>query len=481
MHCFPFLDLTDQTFLTVFADTENHRQLDEMAPEEIVAELDKHIVGQRDAKRAVAVAIRNRWRRRRLPKNLADEVIPRNILMIGPTGVGKTEVARRVAKLANSPFIKVEATKFTEVGFRGMDVDQIIKDLVEISMTQTKKREREKLRNKVEQQVEDRLLELILFGQQNSKATASGSAAEAAVSGVNYRESFRQLLRQGGLDDATVEYDMPPPESSAKTPQGILGSMGDLDEHAVGGMPFTVLTLKPPSQKKRANIKLKDLRPIILDEEIDKLMPKEELTKRAIEAVEQDGIVFFDEIDKICGSKSSWHPDASGEGVQRDLLPIIEGTTIHTRLGNVNTNKILWIASGAFHQNAPSDLLAELQGRLPIRVQLKGLTEDDLSRILTEPENNLVRQETALLGTDSIEVKFQPDGVKEIAHFAHELNQTIENIGARRLQTVVQRVTEDISFNSHLHQGQTIIIDKEFVQKQLQSLKQQSDLKKFIW
>lgn len=456
-----------------------------MAPEEIVAELDKHIVGQRDAKRAVAVAIRNRWRRRRLPKALADEVIPRNILMIGPTGVGKTEVARRVAKLANSPFIKVEATKFTEVGFRGMDVDQIIKDLVENSLTQTKKREREKLRSKVEQQVEDRLLDLILFGQQAradspTKSNMSAVGADVAAAGVNYKESFRQLLRQGGLDDATVEYDVPPPETG-KGQQGILGSMGDLDEQATSGMPFTVLTLKPPSQKRRQNIKLKDLRPIIMDEEIDKLLPKEELQRRAIEAVEQDGIVFFDEIDKICGSKSSWHPDASGEGVQRDLLPIIEGTTIHTRLGNVNTNKILWIASGAFHQNAPSDLLAELQGRLPIRVQLKGLTEDDLARILTEPENNLIRQETALLQADSIDVKFEPDAVREIAHFAHELNQTIENIGARRLQTVVQRVTEDISFNSHLHQGKTIVIDAAFVKKHLEPLKQQTDLKKFIW
>eukprot|EP01122_Echinamoeba_exundans_P011876 TRINITY_DN4857_c0_g1_i1.p1 TRINITY_DN4857_c0_g1~~TRINITY_DN4857_c0_g1_i1.p1 ORF type:complete len:460 (-),score=132.28 TRINITY_DN4857_c0_g1_i1:1147-2526(-) len=459
-----------------------------MAPEEIVAELDKHIVGQKDAKRAVAVAIRNRWRRRRLPKQLADEVIPRNILMIGPTGVGKTEVARRVAKLANSPFIKVEATKFTEVGFRGMDVDQIIKDLVEISLTQTKKREREKLRSKVEQQVEDRLLDLILFGQQSGRSdspsksnmSAVGATADAGVPGVNYKESFRQLLRQGGLDDATVEYDLPPPETG-KGQQGILGSVGDLDEQATGGMPFTVLTLKPPSQKRRTNIKLKDLRPIILDEEIDKLLPKEELTKKAVEAVEQDGIVFFDEIDKICGSKSSWHPDASGEGVQRDLLPIIEGTTIHTRLGNINTGKILWIASGAFHQNAPSDLLAELQGRLPIRVQLKGLSEDDLARILTEPENNLVRQETALLEADNINVKFEQTAVREIARFAHELNQTIENIGARRLQTVVQRVTEDISFNSHQYQGQTVVIDAAFVKKQLEPLKQQTDLKKFIW
>jgi len=426
-----------------------------MRPAEVVKQLDRFIVGQADAKRAVAIALRNRWRRHRLPQELQEEVVPKNILMIGPTGCGKTEIARRLAKLADAPFIKVEATKFTEVGFHGRDVDQIIRDLVDISINQTRARLRKKMQGEVQKRVEDKILD-ILTGESSTDST---------------RESFRALLQQGMLDDRTVELEVPDRRNGAVegNGQGLNEVVIKLDK-MMGGQR---------TQKRRLTIS--QARPLIEEMEVEKLISPESVTREAITAVEQDGIVFIDEIDKICSHSENRHgADASAEGVQRDLLPLIEGSTISTKHGNVNTDFILFVASGAFHAVKPSDLLAELQGRMPIRVNLQGLTKEDMYRILTEPETNLLRQQKELLKTENVDLEFTDAAVHEIAGIAADVNKMVENIGARRLNTIIEKLVDEISFEASERAGTTIIIDKEDVQQKVGELAKQKDYSQYV-
>jgi ATP-dependent HslUV protease ATP-binding subunit HslU len=428
----------------------------ELTPKEIVAELDKFIVGQTEAKRAMAIALRNRWRRHHVVKELADEVIPKNILMIGPTGVGKTEIARRLAKLVDAPFVKVEATKYTEVGFHGRDVDQIIRDLVENAVQMVKSKKRKEIKETVDKLVEERILDE-LTGPQARKET---------------RESFRNLLRKGALEDREIEV---PESGKNKSPHVV--QMGDV-------MPEIfnlekIFTMSKSGGKKR--MKVKDARQVLEDMESDKLLSDESVIQQAIQLTEQDGIVFIDEIDKIC-TPNGWRSgaDASAEGVQRDLLPLIEGSTISTKYGNIDTEHILFVASGAFHQCKPSDLMAELQGRLPIRVELKGLSENDLYQILTVPVNNLIRQQVELMKTEGVNLVFTPDAIREIAAVAAEVNTNVENIGARRLYTVIERIVEDISFNAPDWKGQTVTIDAPSVKGSLGDMLLKTDLSKFV-
>eukprot|EP01027_Heterolobosea_sp_BB2_P004512 GEZU01006911.1.p1 GENE.GEZU01006911.1~~GEZU01006911.1.p1 ORF type:complete len:576 (-),score=199.17 GEZU01006911.1:148-1875(-) len=437
-----------------------------LKPKEIVAELDRYIVGQSEAKRAVAIALRNRWRRHQLSAELREEVMPKNILMIGPTGVGKTEVARRLAKLAQAPFIKVEATKFTEVGFHGRDVDQIIRDLVEVSIQQTKVKLREQMREKAQRAAEERILEILV----------GDSAADT-------KEQFRQMLRDGDLDNREIQVEVPDHIAKKKNNQpqfemspGVGGSIPGLDSLL---KDLSSAFRKTPSRVKK--MKISKCRPILEEIEIEKMLNNESITAEAIRAVEEDGIVFIDEIDKICSKKEhrDGH-DASSEGVQRDLLPLIEGTTISTKYGNVKTEHILFIASGAFHSVKPSDMLAELQGRLPIRVELKGLTRDDLYRILTEPKFNLLTQHIELLKTENLNLQFTDAAIREIAAVAAEVNSTVENIGARRLHTVLERIIEDISFDAPDKAGSTVVIDAPDVRARVGDMLSKTDLTKFI-
>lgn len=442
--------------VTVEADDSTVEEDEGMRPKQVVEQLDRFIVGQADAKRAVAIALRNRWRRHRLPTELREEVVPKNILMIGPTGCGKTEIARRLAKLADAPFIKVEATKFTEVGFHGRDVDQIIRDLVDISINQTRARLRKKMQGEVQKRVEDKILD-ILTGETSTDST---------------RESFRALLQQGMLDDRTVELEVPDKRNSS-----VEGGGQGLNEQVV--IKLDKMMGGQRTQKRRLTIS--QARPIIEEMEVEKLINPEAVTRDAITAVEQDGIVFIDEIDKICSSSENRHgADASAEGVQRDLLPLIEGCTISTKHGNVNTDFILFVASGAFHAVRPSDLLAELQGRMPIRVNLQGLTKDDMYRILTEPETNLLRQQKELLATEKVTLEFDDDAVHEIAAIAAEVNKTVENIGARRLNTIIEKLVDEISFDASERSGDTITITKEHVQKNVGDLAKQKDFSMYI-
>ena len=432
----------------------------EFSPREIVSELDRFVVGHADAKRAVAVALRNRWRRRRVPDDLRDEVTPKNILMIGPTGVGKTEIARRLARLAQSPFIKVEATKFTEVGYVGRDVDQIIRDLVEIAISMVRERRRAGIKAKADHAAEERLLDALV-----------GPGAGAAT-----RESFRKKLRAGELDDKDVELalaDTASPLQGFEIPGQPGASMSMVNLNEIMGKAFGART-KPLKTTVAAA-----WAPLIA-EEGDKLLDQEALTQEALELAENAGIVFIDEIDKVASRAERAGADISREGVQRDLLPLIEGTTVSTKHGQVKTDHILFIASGAFHVAKPSDLLPELQGRLPIRVELKALTRDDLRRILTEPEANLIRQHQALLATEGVTLIFTDDAVDALADAAEAVNGSLENIGARRLQTVLEKVVEDISFTAADRSGETITIDADCVRGRIGELAKNADLSRFI-
>jgi ATP-dependent HslUV protease ATP-binding subunit HslU len=432
------------------------------SPREIVSELDRHIVGQGDAKRAVAIALRNRWRRQQLPEELREEVLPKNILMIGPTGIGKTEIARRLAKLAQAPFIKVEATKFTEVGYVGRDVEQIVRDLVEIALAMTRERLRKEVTARAELRAEERVLD-VLVGQNASPDT---------------RQKFRKMLRSGELDQREIEIEVQDTNMGLPTFDipGMPGAqMGMVNIGDIFGKAFG-------NRTKPRRLSVADSYQVLIQEESDKLLDQEKVTREAISAVEQNGIVFLDEIDKICGrSEHRLGADVSREGVQRDLLPLIEGTTVATKHGAVKTDHILFIASGAFHIAKPSDLLPELQGRLPIRVELKPLTRDDFRRILTEPEASLIKQYRALLQTEGVALDFTADAIDELALLAEEINTAIENIGARRLHTVLERLLEEVSFTaSDQPPGTKVTIDRAYVRERVGALAKNADLSKFI-
>lgn len=445
-------------------------------PSEVVKELDRHIVGQADAKKAVAIAMRNRWRRRQLPSDLMKEVTPRNVLMIGPTGCGKTEVARRMAALGDAPFLKVEATKFTEVGYHGRDVDQIIRDLMDVSMALTRKRETERLKEDAKLHVEDRILDLLT-------GPASSDTEDRS------RDSFREMLRDGLLDDHIVEVEVPESGVEKAGVFAIGGGDGSNNPNlaAVSDFLSKMGSLQPGGPKKgpaveKKRMPISEAREAVLNTELERMLETVDLKKEALQAVEESGIVFMDEIDKICSSRDhiTRSADASAEGVQRDLLPLIEGTTISTKYGNVNTDYILFIASGAFHAVKPSDMLPELQGRLPIRVELNGLTEEDLYKILTEPVANLIRQQVSLIATEGVNLTFEDEAVREIARIAAELNRTVENIGARRLHTVIERVMEQLSFDAAESESKTMTVDKQLVQDRLNYLMVTGDLSKYI-
>ena len=431
----------------------------DLTPREIVSELDRFIIGQGDAKRAVAVALRNRWRRQQLEAEMQAEIHPKNILMIGPTGVGKTEISRRLAKLANAPFLKVEATKFTEVGYVGRDVEQIIRDLVEHAIVMIRDGKRQEMRASAHDAAEDRVID----------ALVKGDSKDAT------RQFFRNKLRNNELDDTETELEIadasnPMPFMDIPGGGGQIGmaNLGDLFGKAFSGRTKTVKTTVKDSYK------------ILVDEEADKLIDQEVITREAIEAVEQNGIVFLDEIDKVCARSDARGADVSREGVQRDLLPLIEGTTVSTKHGAVNTDHILFIASGAFHIAKPSDLLPELQGRLPIRVELRALTEEDFRRILTETDNALTGQYAALMGTEGVNVEFSDDGIAELARIAAEVNAQVENIGARRLHTVLERVFEELSFTAPDRAGESVTVDAAMVDEHLGDLSRSTDVSRYV-
>jgi ATP-dependent HslUV protease ATP-binding subunit HslU len=430
------------------------------SPREIVSELDRYIVGQTAAKRAVAIALRNRWRRQQLDGEMREEVLPKNILMIGPTGVGKTEISRRLAKLANAPFLKIEATKFTEVGYVGRDVDQIIRDLIEVAMSLVRETRRKEVRAKAHLQAEERVLSALV-----------GSTASPAT-----REAFRKKLRDNELDDKEIEVQV------AETSSGMPGfEIPGMPGSQVGMINLNDFLGKAFGQRtKSRRITVKDSYELLIAEESDKLIDSDQLTQEAIKLVENNGIVFIDEIDKICARSERFGADVSREGVQRDLLPLIEGTTIGTKYGPVKTDHILFIASGAFHVAKPSDLLPELQGRLPIRVELLGLTGEDFRRILREPQASLIKQYIALLGTEGVTLEFTEEAIDAIADIAVEVNASVENIGARRLSTVIEKVLDVISFEAADKTGSCIVIDADYVRAQVGELAKNADLSKFI-
>jgi ATP-dependent HslUV protease ATP-binding subunit HslU len=434
--------------------------MSELSPREIVSELDRYIVGQGEAKRAVAIALRNRWRRLKLTSPMREEVMPKNILMIGPTGCGKTEISRRLAKLAGAPFLKVEATKFTEVGYVGRDVEQIIRDLLEIGIALVKERRRRDIEAKAQLAAEERVVDALV-----------GTSATAST-----RDAFRRKLRAGDLDDKEIEIELP--QGSSGMPMFELPNMPGA---SVGAINIGDIFGKGFGQRtKSQRVTVRDAHEPLLAAEADKLIDQEKVVREAIQEVESNGIVFLDEIDKICARDGRIGGDVSREGVQRDLLPLIEGTTVSTKHGSVKTDHILFIASGAFHVSKPSDLLPELQGRLPIRVELKALSRDDLRKILTEPEASLIKQTVALLATEGVKLTFSDDAIDAIADIAVEVNANVENIGARRLQTVIERVLDEISFSAPDRSGETVTVDAAYVQVHVGDLAKNADLSRFI-
>jgi ATP-dependent HslUV protease ATP-binding subunit HslU len=436
-------------------------------PREIVSELDKYIVGQRDAKRAVAIALRNRWRRQQVPEPLRDEIAPKNIIMIGPTGVGKTEIARRLAKLAQAPFLKIEASKFTEVGYVGRDVESMIRDITELAVNMMKAEESRKLEQRADEMAEERLLDLLL------PSSGRGTQKEGEDQRVT-REKLRKLLKAGKLDEKYVEVEI----VDRNLPMVEIFSASGLEEMDInikdmfGGL-F-------PKKKKQRKVKVPEALTILSQEKAYKLIDMDSVIKQAVERVEQSGIIFLDEIDKIAGRESTFGPDVSREGVQRDILPIVEGTTVTTKYGMVKTDHILFIAAGAFHVSKPSDLIPELQGRFPIRVELDSLGKADLVRILTEPENALIKQYTALLETESVRVNFTEDGIAEIAEMAALINERTENIGARRLYTMMERLLDEISFDAPEMSGKSMVIDAKYVREKLKDFVEDEDLSRYI-
>jgi ATP-dependent HslUV protease ATP-binding subunit HslU len=461
---------------------EEQVTLDELTPREIVAELDKYVVGQKDAKRAVAIALRNRMRRQKLAPEMAEEVIPKNIIMIGPTGVGKTEIARRLAKLANSPFMKVEASKFTEVGYVGRDVESMIRDLVEIAIEMVREEKLEDVSDKAELNAEERLLDILLppvTPRADSNSTTTGgviidASTTLTESSSRTREKLRQQLREGKLDDRTVEIE---------TRERNFPSFEIISNQGVEEMDVNLKDMLPNifgQRTKKRKMKVNEAFEYLIQEEEQRLIDMEQVTRTAIGRVENSGIIFLDEIDKIAGREGGHGPDVSREGVQRDILPIVEGTTVNTRYGMVRTDHILFIAAGAFHVSKPSDLIPELQGRFPIRVELQSLTMEDFVRILTEPKSSLTRQYIALLETEGVKLEFTPDALEEVARFAFRVNEGTENIGARRLHTIMERVLDEISFEASDKKGQEYKVDAAYVQKMLSEIVKDQDLSRYI-
>jgi len=443
----------------------------ELTPQEIVAELDKYIIGQQAAKKAVAIALRNRYRRRKLPPELADEIAPKNILMIGPTGIGKTEISRRLAKLTSSPFLKIEASKFTEVGYVGRDVESMIRDLVRISVDMVKQEKIEEIREKAERNVEEKILDILL---PPLKRRTNSFEQDDLYKFQETREKLKKQFREGYLDERLVEIEVkermsPPFEIFSNTGMEEIGiQIQEIIPGFLGG------------KSKRRKVKVKEAREYLLEDEQRRLIDMEQVSRLAVERVEQSGIIFLDEVDKIAGRESGHGPEVSREGVQRDLLPIIEGTTVNTRYGLVRTDHVLFIGAGAFHVSKPSDLIPELQGRFPIRVELTPLNKADFIRILTEPENALIKQYRALLETEGVQVDFTSDAVEEIAEIAEKVNEDAENIGARRLHTVMEKVMEEISFEAPNIKKKKMLIDKKYVQSQLKDIIEDQDLSRFI-
>src|SRR6267378_2024551 len=460
---------------------EEQLALDDLTPREIVAELDKHVVGQKDAKRAVAIALRNRMRRQKLAPELAEEIIPKNIIMIGPTGVGKTEIARRLAKLTNSPFLKVEASKFTEVGYVGRDVESMIRDLVEIAIEMIREEKLEDVADKAELNAEERLLDLLLppiTPPRPAESPQPGFVLEgnspSGESQSRTREKLRQQLREGKLDDRQVEIE---------TRERNFPSFEIISNQGVEEMDVNLKDMLPNifgQRTKKRKMKVNEAFEYLIQEEEQRLIDMDQVTRVAIDRVENAGIIFLDEVDKIAGREGGHGPDVSREGVQRDILPIVEGTTVNTRYGMVRTDHILFIAAGAFHVSKPSDLIPELQGRFPIRVELKSLTVEDFIRILTEPKSSLTKQYIALLDTEGVKLEFTPDALDEIARFAFRVNEGTENIGARRLHTIMERVLDEISFDAPERKGQQFIVDAAYVQKMLSEIVKDQDLSRYI-
>jgi len=469
----------------------------DLTPQEVVRELDRYIVGQDQAKRAVAIAVRNRHRWLRLAPELRAEIMPKNILMIGPTGVGKTELARRLARLMDAPFIKVEATKFTEVGYVGRDVESIIRDLMEVAVTMVHERKQCEVQAQAADAAQQRILEYLLMPpSQRARAaenaatsdgastpavgstTAAGSAAAQRTARrlPARRKRLAEMLANHELDEQIIEIELEPDEGYTSVLEFVAGVGGD----DISDSFQEFLSALPPQRKRSRQVSVKEARRLLTQEEANKLIDVEQVVEQATRLVEESGVVFLDELDKIAGAKSEVGPDVSGEGVQRDLLPIVEGSTVMTRYGPVKTDYILWIAAGAFHSSKPSDLIPELQGRFPLRVELSSLSEQDFLRILVQPENALTRQYQALLGAEGVELDFRPDGLAEIAHYTRMMNERLENIGARRLHTIMERVLEDVSFAAQEMAGQTVVIDAAYVRQRLQALVANEDLSKYI-